>query len=98
AVVARAQTAQRAWAEVSVSERAARILKVKGKLLSRAEEIAELVHRECGKPLEEAALAEVLPNADLIEYWTSSIEELLETTTLELDPVAYPGKLGRIYR
>jgi acyl-CoA reductase-like NAD-dependent aldehyde dehydrogenase len=94
----KARDAQRAWAETSPRERAAIIADVKGRLLSRAEEIAELVHRECGKPIEEAALSEVLPNADLVEYWTTAIEELLEGTTVEFDPVAYPGKLGRIHK
>jgi acyl-CoA reductase-like NAD-dependent aldehyde dehydrogenase len=96
--VERARAAQRAWAEVSVRERASAIARVKGRLLARAEEIAELVHRECGKPLEEAALAEVLPNADLVDYWTTAIEELLDGTTLELDAVSYPGKMGRIHK
>lgn len=94
----KARDAQRAWAERPARERASVIADVKERLLSRAEEIANLVHRECGKPVEEAALSEVLPNADLIEYWTTSIEELLEGTTVEFDPVAYPGKLGRIHK
>ncbi|MFO0756196.1 MAG: aldehyde dehydrogenase family protein [Byssovorax sp.] len=96
--VKRARAAQRAWAETPVRDRAAAIAEVKPRLLARAEEIAELVRKECGKPLEEAALAEVLPNADLVDYWTTAIEELLEGTTLELDAVAYPGKLGRIHK
>jgi acyl-CoA reductase-like NAD-dependent aldehyde dehydrogenase len=98
AIVLRAREAQKAWAELSPRDRADAIAKVKRRLLSRAEEIATLIRLECGKPIEEAALAEVLPNADLIDYWTSSIEELLESTTLDLDPLAYPGKLGRIHR
>src|SRR5262249_3329065 len=39
---------------------------------------------------------EVLPNADLVDYWALSIEELLDPNTVELDALAYPGKLGRI--
>jgi acyl-CoA reductase-like NAD-dependent aldehyde dehydrogenase len=93
-----ARAAQRAWAEVSVRDRAIAIGQVKQRLLERAEEIADLVHRECGKPVEEAALAEVLPNADLVDYWTSTIEELLDGTTIELDAVSYPGKMGRIHK
>ncbi|HZO13947.1 MAG TPA: aldehyde dehydrogenase family protein [Polyangiaceae bacterium] len=95
-IVAKAREAQRKWAETSLSERIDAIAKVKKKILSRAEEIAELVNREVGKPIEEAALAEVLPNADVVDYWTSSIEELLEGTPVELDPLSYPGKYGRI--
>ncbi|KYF81073.1 succinate-semialdehyde dehydrogenase [Sorangium cellulosum] len=97
-LVARARTAQSAWAEVPVRERAEVIARVKKRLLARAEEIAALVHLECGKPIEEAALAEVLPNADLIDYWTLSIEELLDASPVDLDPLAYPGKVGRIQR
>ncbi|WP_433936133.1 aldehyde dehydrogenase family protein [Sorangium cellulosum] len=97
-IVVRARAAQRVWAEVPIGGRAELIGKVKRRLLARAEEIAALLHRECGKPIEEAALAEVLPNADLIDYWTVSIEELLDEPAVDLDPLAYPGKAGRIRR
>lgn len=97
-LVDRARAAQRAWADVSARDRALAVGQIKQRLLARAQEIAELVHRECGKPVEEAALAEVLPNADLLDYWTSTIEELLDGTTIELDPLAYPGKMGRIHK
>lgn len=96
--VERARDAQRKWADVPVRDRVSAIAGVKSRILERAEEIAELVRRECGKPLEEAALAEVLPNADLVDYWTLSIEELLDGTTVELDALAYPGKIGRIHK
>ncbi len=89
------------WAKTSVNRsrnRAAISRKVKRRLLERADEIAELLHRECGKPIEEAVLAEVLPNADLVDYWTASIEELLDGAIVELDALAYPGKLGRVLR
>jgi acyl-CoA reductase-like NAD-dependent aldehyde dehydrogenase len=97
-VVARARAAQVEWAATPARGRAATVAKLAERILQRAEDIADIVHRECGKPLEEAALAEVLPNADLVEYWTQSIEELLEGTTVELDPVSYPGKVGRIHK
>lgn len=95
-MAARAREAQRAWAGLPLVERIAAIAQVKERLLSRAEEIADLVHRECGKPVEEAALAEVLPNADLVDYWTASIEELLDGSVVELDALSYPGKMGKI--
>jgi len=98
ALARKAREAQVAWAKRSARERASAIAPVKKRLLERAEEIADLVHRECGKPIEEAALAEVLPNADLVDYWVDAIEELLEGTAVEFDPLAYPGKLGRIHK
>src|ERR1700688_3992702 len=63
-MVARARKAQAEWAKTPVASRAATLARLKRKVLERAEEIAELLHRECGKPIEEGALAEVLPNAD----------------------------------
>ncbi|MCC6554735.1 MAG: aldehyde dehydrogenase family protein [Polyangiaceae bacterium] len=97
-LVARAREAQAAWAEREIRDRAEIVARVKGRLLARAEEIAALVRSECGKPTEEAVLAEVLPNADLVDYWTTSIEELLDEPPVELDALAYPGKSGRVRR
>ncbi len=98
AMVARAREAQADWSGRSVRARADAMAKLKRSILARADEIALLARRECGKPLEEAALAEVVPTADLFDHWCSVIEELLEPETLELDPLAYPGKLGRTHR
>ena len=95
-IIERARTAQVAWAKTPVANRASILLKLKRRVLERGEEIAELLHREVGKPVEEAALAEVLPNADLVDYWALSIEELLAGVTVELDAMAYPAKLGKI--
>ena len=97
-VLTAARSAQSAWAERSPRDRAECIARVKPRLLERAEAIGELLRKECGKPIEEAVLAEVLPNADLVDYWTASIEELLDDATIELDAIAYPGKSGRIRR
>ena len=97
-LVAAAREGQAAWADKSLAERVDTLVALKQRILSRAEEIAELVHRETGKPIEEAALAEVLPNADLVDYWCDSIEELLDRGDVELDPLSYPGKRGRIQK
>jgi acyl-CoA reductase-like NAD-dependent aldehyde dehydrogenase len=85
--VERARTAQRAWAQTSARERAIAVSGLKKRILARAEEIADVVHKECGKPIEEAALAEVLPNADLVDYWVASIEEALDPQNVDLDAI-----------
>ena len=95
---ARAKDAQLAWADLGVAERASALGKLGARILRRANEIGETVARECGKPLEEALLAEVLPNADLVAYWTKSAEEMLASEELELDALSYPGKSARITR
>jgi acyl-CoA reductase-like NAD-dependent aldehyde dehydrogenase len=97
-MVAVARAAQADWADTPLAERVEALLPVKQRLLARAEEIAQLLHREVGKPLEEAVLAEVLPNADLVDYWSDNIEELLDGSDVELDPLSYPGKHGRVRR
>lgn len=95
-IVKRARTAQAAWADTPLADRVDAIVKVKRRVLERAEEIAALLRAECGKPLAEAALSEVLPNADLVDWWCANVEELLEPAPVELDPVSYPGKSGQI--
>jgi acyl-CoA reductase-like NAD-dependent aldehyde dehydrogenase len=97
-IVARARSAQKTWGDLPVRDRIDAVARVKKRILSRAQEIADTLHKECGKPIEEGALAEVLPNADLVDYWTETIEELLDSVAVEPDPLAYPGKLGRIHK
>jgi acyl-CoA reductase-like NAD-dependent aldehyde dehydrogenase len=97
-IVARARAAQQKWADLPLRDRIDAVAKVKKRILARAQEIATTLHEEVGKPIEEAALSEVLPNADLVDYWTLTIEELLDPATVELDALAYPGKVGRIHR
>jgi acyl-CoA reductase-like NAD-dependent aldehyde dehydrogenase len=95
-LVETARQAQASWGALPLIDRVDLIAKLQSRILSRAEEIAELVHREVGKPVEEAALAEVLPNADLVEYWCDSIEELMDAQPIALDAISYPQKHGRV--
>jgi acyl-CoA reductase-like NAD-dependent aldehyde dehydrogenase len=97
-VVARARGAQAAWAARPLEERARALLKVKERILDRAELVARQVRAEVGKPEEEALVGEVLPSADVVDFWVRSAEDLLEPVEVELDPLAYGGKRGTIYR
>ncbi|HEX7601538.1 MAG TPA: aldehyde dehydrogenase family protein [Polyangiaceae bacterium] len=94
----KARAAQRGWAKLSPRDRADKLLPLKDRILDAAERIANLAHKEVGKPIEEALLGEVLPSADVVAYWTASIEELLESVEVDLDPLAYPGKVGVIHK
>ncbi|MGD0525678.1 MAG: aldehyde dehydrogenase family protein [Polyangiaceae bacterium] len=97
-IVARARAAQPAWAALSVDERARRLAPLKDRVLDRAEAIARVVRDEVGKPEVEALLGEVLPSADVAQYWTSHIAELLDPEEIDIDPIAYPGKEGTLER
>jgi acyl-CoA reductase-like NAD-dependent aldehyde dehydrogenase len=97
-VVDRARRAQQQWADVPLRERASAIRQVRTRALQRAEQLARCIAEETGKPLEEALLAEVLSIADLSDYWTTAIEDLLEPSVVDLDPLVFPGKRGRVER
>lgn len=96
--VASARKAAVAWADTDLARRVELVSGLKRRILERADAIATLVRQETGKPIEEAALAEVLPNADLVDYWCDTIEELLDPDPIEPDPLSYPGKRGEVVR
>src|SRR5260221_8229235 len=97
-IVAAAKKAQPAWAATPIKKRIRTIAKIKARVLDRAEAIAKTLHTEIGKPEVEAMLAEVLPTADVVDYWCTSIEELLDSVDVELDGFPYPRKRGTIWR
>lgn len=98
ATIQRAREAQKNWGALPVSARIHALQPLLPRLLQRADEIAAVVSEEVGKPIEEALLAEVLPNADLIRYWLEQSEELLEPDEQYYNPINFPGKTGKVYR
>jgi acyl-CoA reductase-like NAD-dependent aldehyde dehydrogenase len=97
-IVAAAKKAQAAWAVTPIKKRIRTVAQIKARVLDRAEAIAKTLHDEIGKPEVEAMLAEVLPSADVVDYWCMSIEELLDAMDVELDAFSYPRKRGTIWR
>src|SRR3954471_10874106 len=69
AVVARARKAQAAWAVLPVEERAQRVMRFRDALIEHADEIVEVIPRECGKPRHEALVHELMTAADLTTYY-----------------------------
>jgi acyl-CoA reductase-like NAD-dependent aldehyde dehydrogenase len=98
ALVAKARGAQGAWAKKSVAARIVALSSAKDRVLDRAEAIAKRIHEEVGKPEVEALMGEVLASADVLGYWSDSIEELLEANEVVIDKMTYPGKRGVIHR
>jgi acyl-CoA reductase-like NAD-dependent aldehyde dehydrogenase len=97
-MVAKARAAQVGWAEFSVEERIRRLRPLKSRVLDAAERIANIVHREIGKPEAEALSAEVIATADVVDYWCDAIEEHLVDRPIAIDPLAYPKKRGVLSR
>jgi succinate-semialdehyde dehydrogenase/glutarate-semialdehyde dehydrogenase len=60
AAVARARAAGAWWASLSWGERKKRLAKWRKAIVARVDELAELMHREGGKPVDEAALEAIV--------------------------------------
>ena len=82
-VIAEADAAFRAWRDVPVAERAARIRKVAELHRERRDELAAIIVREMGKPLE-AALGEVDFAADITEYYADNAEAITADQPIEI--------------
>lgn len=83
-VVARARRAQEAWALLPIAERGERMLRFRNAIIDRADELVDLIARECGKPKHEALGHEVIPVADLIGFYAARAEKMLAPRTIEL--------------
>jgi acyl-CoA reductase-like NAD-dependent aldehyde dehydrogenase len=82
--VARAKRAQAAWGVLPIEERCDRVLQFRDAMVDRADEIIEIISRECGKPKNEALLHEVMPICDLATYFCRNAPRILETKEIPL--------------
>ncbi|MBX3187400.1 MAG: aldehyde dehydrogenase family protein [Labilithrix sp.] len=98
AIVDKARKAQAAWAATDVHKRVKIVSAIKKRILTRAEELAKVIHEETGKPDVEALLGEVLASADVVAYWAETLADELEPFEAEIDALAYPKKAGLIHR
>ena len=93
--LARARAVQPAWAALSFKQRAAFILKAKLLLLERQDELCELMGRETGKPVVESLSSEVLPVANLMDYFARKSAKLLREDQFTLS--VFRNKKSRIH-
>src|SRR5580692_12050264 len=84
AVVLRAKKAQAAWGVLPVEDRAERLLRFRDSIVDRAEEIVEIVSKECGKPRQEALVHEVMTIADLATYYCRNAARILAPQDIPL--------------
>jgi succinate-semialdehyde dehydrogenase/glutarate-semialdehyde dehydrogenase len=83
-VIADADAAYRTWRNEDVAERAARIRKVAELHRERRDELAAIIVREMGKPLE-AALGEVDFAADITEYYADHADKITGDHPIDID-------------
>jgi len=92
--LARARKAQPAWAALSYKERGEHILRAKDLLVEWQDEISDLIAREVGKPALEAMAGEVLPGANLMDYFARQSAKLLRKEEFTLS--VFRNKKSRI--
>src|ERR671917_1529293 len=84
AAIGAAEEAHREWAmKTSVAERAALVKKVSESHSERREELAEIIVREMGKPMEQA-LGEVDFCVDIYGFYADKAEDLLADQPIDL--------------
>jgi len=77
AAIAKARTAQREWARVSIAERARIVRSTIDILVQRREEVVETVINETGKTRLEALMMEIVPACDYLNFWSGrAVKEL----------------------
>ncbi len=77
ATIARARKAQAAWGVLPIEERCERLYRLRDALVERAEEIVDIVSRECGKPRPDCLSHEVMVTVDLLTYYCKNAERIL---------------------
>jgi acyl-CoA reductase-like NAD-dependent aldehyde dehydrogenase len=82
--VARARKAQAAWSILPVEERTARLLRWRDALVERADEIVDVVSRECGKPRSDALAHELLLAVDQLTWYCKNAARILRPKPIEL--------------
>jgi succinate-semialdehyde dehydrogenase/glutarate-semialdehyde dehydrogenase len=83
-VVGAAKRAQEAWGALSPEERGRRVLRFRDAIVDRADEIVDLLTRECGKPKQEALVHEVMVVADIATYFAKAAAHVLAPREIPL--------------
>ena len=77
AAVAKARTAQKAWAQKSPAERAKVVLKARDIVLKRQDDICATVIRETGKVPSDALSMEIFASCDVMTFYAKNAEKFL---------------------
>lgn len=90
--VAACRAAATAWAARPLEDRIEVVRRLGAALSAKGAELVAVLGAEIGKPPGEAWTSEVVTLGELFDHWLAVIEDELEPTTLDLNPVNYPGK------
>src|SRR5450432_1032197 len=96
--VARAKSAQEAWAQLGLRRRIAIIREFQGRLQAKKSEIAVAITREAGKPVAEALVTEVLVVLDAARFLIDNAWNLLRDEPVPHGNLATKLKRGCLVR
>lgn len=96
AMVARARAAARQWQDLGLKRRKWAVSDLHQAFLAAGPELVALLEEELGRPRGESWTSEVVADNDLFGWWLKRIDDLLTATPVDLDPLSYPGKRGRV--
>ncbi len=82
--IARARKAQAAWSVLPIAERCVRLLRFRDALVDRADELVDVIVRECGKPRSDALGHELMIAVDQLTYYCKNAEKILSPRDLSL--------------
>jgi acyl-CoA reductase-like NAD-dependent aldehyde dehydrogenase len=95
-IVAHARTAGRAWSELPLRERCARLGALLERIFSSRDALADAVVAESGKPRVEALFADIFVALDTAEYFARNTERLLRPEPVPHHSLAAKAKSGKI--
>ncbi len=98
AAIERSRKAFDDWSHLSFRERASYMLKVRDTLIDRADEVAETIMQDTGKPCTEALMMEVVAACDPITFFAKNAEKWLKDEKKPLHGVFKIKKLVLSYR
>jgi len=89
--------AQRSWSARSLDERCREVRKVRDVFARYAQRIADVVVAETKKSPTDAWFADVVPNLDLFDYWTTDGAKFLAPEPAAISQLKFPKKKGAIH-
>ncbi len=91
-VVARARIAGAAWSARPLDERKRGVERLRDAFMARANDVADVLIAEIGKPSGEAWTSEIVTTGELFAHWLEVIDDELAPVPVPLNPVNYPFK------
>src|SRR5256885_8005784 len=94
--VERARQAQKEWSKLSFKERGRVVMRARRIVLDEIEELARLISREAGKPVNEAISMEIVPTLDLMQFFARKSARLLRRQKIDIGLYGLMGRTSHI--